>query len=34
MTFAAFMHKVVRVKHMPESWKDLFMPEVQGQAGS
>jgi NitT/TauT family transport system substrate-binding protein len=34
MTFAAFMHKVGRVKHMPESWKDLFMPEVQGQAGS
>lgn len=34
MTFAGFMHKVGRVKHMPGSWKDLFMPDVQGQAGS
>jgi hypothetical protein len=34
MTFAAFMHKVGRLKHMPASWKDVFLPNVQGGQGS
>jgi NitT/TauT family transport system substrate-binding protein len=34
MLFAAFMHKVGRLKHMPESWKDVFLPNVQGAEGS
>ena len=34
MTFAAFMHKVGRLKHMPGSWKDLFLDNVQDGQGS
>jgi NitT/TauT family transport system substrate-binding protein len=34
MSFAAFMHKVGRLKHMPDSWKDLFLPNVSGGQGS
>jgi NitT/TauT family transport system substrate-binding protein len=34
MVFAGFMHKVGRLKHMPGSWKDLFLPNVQGGQGS
>jgi NitT/TauT family transport system substrate-binding protein len=34
MVFATFMHKVGRLKHMPASWKDLFLPNVQGGQGS
>lgn len=29
-----FMHTVGRLKHVPGSWKDLYMPEVHGLAGS
>ena len=29
-----FMHQVSRMKHQPKSWKDLYMPEVHGLAGS
>jgi NitT/TauT family transport system substrate-binding protein len=34
MAFAAFMHKVGRLKHLPVSWKDLFLPNVQDGDGS
>jgi NitT/TauT family transport system substrate-binding protein len=31
MTFASFMHKVGRLKHLPETWKDVFLPNLQGE---
>ncbi|MDR3530976.1 MAG: ABC transporter substrate-binding protein [Rhodopila sp.] len=34
MDFAAFMHKVGRLKRQPDSWKDMFFEESQGVAGS
>jgi NitT/TauT family transport system substrate-binding protein len=34
MDFAAFMHKVGRIKRQPDSWKDMFFPEGQEVAGS
>jgi NitT/TauT family transport system substrate-binding protein len=34
MVFAAFMHKVGRLKHMPESWKDMFLPNIYDGQGS
>jgi NitT/TauT family transport system substrate-binding protein len=34
MAFAGFMHKVGRLKHMPGSWKDLFLAGVQAGEGS
>src|SRR5713226_706533 len=34
MAFVDFMRKVGRVKHAPESWKDLFLPEAQALSGS
>ena len=34
MQFVDFMHKVGTVKKLPNSWKDLFMPEAQALAGS
>jgi NitT/TauT family transport system substrate-binding protein len=34
MVFAAFMHKVGRLKHMPGSWKDMFLPNVHDGQGS
>lgn len=34
MEFAAFMHKVGRLKRQPDSWKDMFFPETQDTAGS
>jgi NitT/TauT family transport system substrate-binding protein len=34
MRYVEFMHKVGTVKKLPGDWKDLFMPEVQGLAGS
>jgi sulfonate transport system substrate-binding protein len=34
MAFVDFMRKVGRIKHAPQSWKDLFLPEAQGLAGS
>ena len=30
----SFMHEVGRMKHQPKSWKDLYMPEIHGVAGS
>jgi NitT/TauT family transport system substrate-binding protein len=34
MDFAAFMHKVGRLKRVPNSWKDMFFEESQDVAGS
>ena len=34
MTFAGFMHKVGTMKHLPASWKDLYMPECHELSGS
>src|SRR5262249_2122981 len=34
MTYAAFMHRAGVISEMPESWKDLFFPEVQELPGS
>ena len=34
MQFLEFMHKVGTVKKLPASWKDLYMPESHGLAGS
>lgn len=34
MEFAAFMHRVGRLKRQPDSWKDMFFPESQDVAGS
>jgi NitT/TauT family transport system substrate-binding protein len=34
MRYVEFMHKVGTCKRMPASWKDMFMPEVHGLAGS
>jgi NitT/TauT family transport system substrate-binding protein len=34
MKVAAFMHRTGTIKVMPEDWKALFVPEMQGMAGS
>lgn len=34
MKFVQFMQKVGRIKRLPGSWKDLFLPEVHGLPGS
>lgn len=34
MKFVEFMHKVGRIKRMPDSWKELFFPEAHGLQGS
>jgi NitT/TauT family transport system substrate-binding protein len=34
MLFAEFMHKVGTIKSKPESWKDMFYPEVHHLPGS
>jgi NitT/TauT family transport system substrate-binding protein len=34
MRWAAFMHKVGRLKTTPASWKDLFWPEIHHLEGS
>lgn len=34
MRYVEFMHKVGTVKKLPADWKELFMPESQGLAGS
>ncbi len=34
MQFVNFMHKVGRIKHVPDSWKDLFSPAVHGLPGN
>lgn len=34
MTFANFMHKVGTMKRLPDSWKDMYMPECHELAGT
>jgi NitT/TauT family transport system substrate-binding protein len=34
MPMVEFMHKIGSIKVKPESWKDLFFPNVHGQPGS
>ena len=34
MKFAGFMFKTRMIKERPASWKDVFFPEVHGEAGS
>ena len=34
MRYVEFMHKVGTVKKLPADWKDMFMPESHGLAGS
>jgi NitT/TauT family transport system substrate-binding protein len=34
MRYVEFMHKVGTLKKLPGDWKDMFMPEVHGLAGS
>jgi NitT/TauT family transport system substrate-binding protein len=34
MRYVDFMHKVGTLKKLPSDWKELFMPESQGLAGS
>jgi sulfonate transport system substrate-binding protein len=34
MTFANFMHKVGTMKRVPDSWKDMYMPECHALAGT
>jgi NitT/TauT family transport system substrate-binding protein len=34
MKYASFMHAVGSIKNEPSSWKDLFLPEIQGAPGS
>jgi NitT/TauT family transport system substrate-binding protein len=34
MTFAGFMNKVGTMKRLPNSWKDLYMPECHDLAGT
>jgi len=32
--YAQFMHSIGSIEHAPESWRDLFFPEIHGAAGS
>ena len=32
--YAEFMHAIGSIEHAPESWHDLFFPEIHGAAGS
>jgi NitT/TauT family transport system substrate-binding protein len=34
MKYAGFMHRIGSLQHAPESWKDLFFPEIHGVPGS
>lgn len=34
MKFVSFMHKVGTAKKLPESWKDMFLPEAHALAGT
>ena len=34
MTFAGFMHKVGTMKRLPDSWKDMYMPECHELPGT
>jgi NitT/TauT family transport system substrate-binding protein len=32
--YAEFMHAIGSIEHAPESWRDLFFPEIHGATGS
>jgi NitT/TauT family transport system substrate-binding protein len=32
--YAAFMHSIGSIDHLPDSWQDLFFPEIYGAPGS
>ena len=32
--YAAFMHEIGSIEHLPGSWRDLFFPEIHGSPGS
>jgi NitT/TauT family transport system substrate-binding protein len=32
--YAAFMHEIGSIEHLPSSWRDLFFPEIHGSPGS
>lgn len=32
--YAAFMHEIGSIEHLPASWRDLFFPEIHGSPGS
>lgn len=34
MKYAGFMHRTGSLEHLPDSWKDLFFPEIHGTPGS
>jgi NitT/TauT family transport system substrate-binding protein len=34
MKYAEFMHHIGSLQHLPDSWKDLFFPEIHGAPGS
>ena len=34
LKYAAFMHRTGAIKELPQSWKDVFFPEVHGKEGS
>jgi NitT/TauT family transport system substrate-binding protein len=34
MKYAAFMEEVGTIKVKPDSWQDLFFPEIHGLPGS
>lgn len=34
LPYAQFMHQVGTLKNKPESWKDLFFPDIHAEAGS
>jgi NitT/TauT family transport system substrate-binding protein len=34
MRYAEFMHAIGSLEHEPESWRDLFFPEIHGRPGS
>jgi len=34
MKYADFMHRVKEIKNKPASWKDVYFPEIHGEAGN
>src|SRR5262249_46644599 len=34
MKYAEFMHRIGSLDHLPESWKELFFPEIHSAPGS
>jgi len=34
LKYAVFMHEIGSIEHLPESWHDLFFPEIHGKPGS